>query len=89
MKNSHHKIPADFEGRMERLQAIVNALEDGRLSLEEGMALYREGVECSRLCREQLEKARHQLTVWQDGEEREMVLTDTASGSLPDEEDDA
>lgn len=74
---------------MERLQAIVNALEEGRLPLEEGMALYREGVECSRLCREQLEKARHQLTVWQDGEERDMVLTDTASGRSPDEEDEA
>lgn len=88
MKNSRNKIPADFEGRMERLQAIVTALEDGRLPLEEGMALYREGVECSRLCREQLEKARHQLTIWQDGEERDMVLADTVSGRTPDEEDD-
>lgn len=88
MKSSRNKIPADFEGRMERLQAIVAALEDGRLPLEEGMALYREGVECSRLCREQLEKARHQLTIWQDGEERDMVLTDTVSGRSPDEEDD-
>lgn len=88
MKSSRNKIPADFEGRMERLQAIVAALEDGRLPLEEGMALYREGVECSRLCREQLEKARHQLTIWQDGEERDMVLADTVSGRSPDEEDD-
>ena len=32
------------------------------------MALYREGAECSRFCREQLEKARHELSLWQDGE---------------------
>ena len=32
------------------------------------MALYKEGAECSRFCREQLEKARHELSLWQDGE---------------------
>ncbi len=87
MKNSRSKIPADFEGRMERLQEIVTALEEGRLPLEEGMALYKEGVECSRLCREQLEKARHQLTIWQDGEEKDLILTDAVSGRQPDEEE--
>ena len=72
---------------MERLQEIVTALEEGRLPLEEGMALYREGVECSRLCREQLVKARQQLTLWQDVEERELTLTDAVSGRQPDEEE--
>ena len=57
-----------FEKKMARLQEIVNALESGDLPLEEGMALYKEGAECSRFCREQLEKARHELSLWQDGE---------------------
>ena len=57
-----------FEKKMIRLQEIVTALESGDLPLEEGMALYREGAECSRFCREQLEKARHELSLWQDGE---------------------
>lgn len=57
-----------FEKKMARLQEIIAALESGDLPLEEGMALYREGAECSRFCREQLEKARHELSLWQDGE---------------------
>ncbi len=56
------------EKKRSRLQEIVNALESGDLPLEEGMALYKEGAECSRFCREQLEKARHELSLWQDGE---------------------
>ncbi|GFH62683.1 MAG: exodeoxyribonuclease VII small subunit [Candidatus Desulfovibrio kirbyi] len=57
-----------FEKNMERLQEIVSVLESVDLSLEKGMELYREGVRCSRLCREQLEKARHEIAVLQDGE---------------------
>ena len=57
-----------FEKKMARLQEIVSALESGDLPLEEGMALYKEGAACSRFCREQLEKARHELSLWQDGE---------------------
>lgn len=56
-----------FEERMARLQEIVDALENGQPSLEEGMALYQEGMECSLQCRRQLEQARQQLTVWQEG----------------------
>lgn len=59
-----------FEAKMARLEAIVHALESGDPSLAEGMALYKEGADCSRFCREQLEKARHELLLWQDGEAR-------------------
>lgn len=59
-----------FEARLERLQDIVAALERGDLPLDQGMALYREGVECARLCRERLEEARHEVTLWRNGEEQ-------------------
>lgn len=59
-----------FEERMARLQEIVETLENGQPSLEEGMALYQEGMECSLQCRRQLEQARHQLTIWQEGQAR-------------------
>lgn len=65
-----------FEKKMARLQEIVAALEKGDLPLEEGMALYKEGAECSRFCREQLEKAKHELVLWQDGEEKALQLGD-------------
>lgn len=56
-----------FEDSMKRLEEIVAALEDPELSLEAGMALYKEGAECSRFCREKLENARHELELWQNG----------------------
>lgn len=57
-----------FEEKMKRLEEIVSALESPELPLEKGMALYKEGLACSRYCREALEKARHDLEIWQNGE---------------------
>lgn len=56
-----------FESQMKRLEEIVKALESADLSLEEGLALYKEGAVCSRYCREKLENARHEIEKWQDG----------------------
>ena len=62
------KKPARFEESMTRLQEIVTALEAGQQPLEQGIALYKEGAALARFCREQLEKARHEISVWQEGE---------------------
>ena len=56
--------PKTFEARMERLQHIVSALEKGDLPLEQGVELYKEGMELSRACRTQLDKARHDIRVY-------------------------
>lgn len=53
-----------FEARMERLQEIVTALEKGELPLEQGVDLYKEGMELSRACRGQLDKARNDIRVY-------------------------
>lgn len=50
-----------FEERLARLQAIVTALETGNSPLEESVALYKEGLVHAAACREQLEKARHDI----------------------------
>lgn len=50
-----------FEERLARLQAIVTALEAGDSPLEESVALYKEGLAHATACREQLEKARHDI----------------------------
>lgn len=68
------KAEDSFEKKMARLQEIVTALEAGDLPLEKGMALYKEGAACARRCREQLEQARHDLEIWQDGEARPLDL---------------
>lgn len=80
------KKPARFEEAMTRLQEIVDALEDGEVPLEKGIALYKEGAALARFCREQLEKARHEITVWQEGEARAFTGPEGPDG--PDAADD-
>lgn len=57
-----------FEDNLGRLQEIVTMLESDDLSLEKGLSLYKEGLECSKMCRERLEKAQHDISIWQDGD---------------------
>lgn len=54
----------DFEGRMLRLQEIVRALEQGGLSLEESVAMYKEGLGLVRACRELLENAKLEIKMY-------------------------
>ena len=68
----------NFETRMKRLQTIVTQLEEGTLPLEQGMALYKEGIECAKICTDLLENARHELTVWKDGQEVPLDLQKTS-----------
>jgi exodeoxyribonuclease VII small subunit len=56
----------NFESRMQRLQEIVALLEAGNVPLEESIALYKEGMECSRACRAKLAEAQHELQLFQD-----------------------
>ncbi|WP_319780939.1 exodeoxyribonuclease VII small subunit [Maridesulfovibrio sp.] len=56
-----------FEVRLDRLKAIVSALEKGDLPLEEGVALFKEGQTLSRECASQLEKARNEVKIVNDG----------------------
>lgn len=57
-----------FEERLSRLQAIVSALESGESPLEESVALYKEGLAHTRACREQLDRARHEIEIYQNGD---------------------
>lgn len=46
-----------FEVGLERLEAIVQELEQGDLPLEKALALFEEGVKVSGNCRQKLEEA--------------------------------
>jgi exodeoxyribonuclease VII small subunit len=59
MKKKHP--PDTFDARLARLQEIATLLESGALPLEEGLALYKEGMGLSKACREQLEHARNEI----------------------------
>ncbi|MDD6180636.1 MAG: exodeoxyribonuclease VII small subunit [Desulfovibrionaceae bacterium] len=80
--------PQDFESRMRRLQEIVRQLESGDVPLEESMALYREGMDCSAACRRQLESARNVLTLMQEDQARPLAGAETPQDAvLPAEEE--
>jgi len=67
-----------FEKNIERLQQIVEQLESGEFPLEQGVALYKEGLSLSAACRGQLEKAK--LTVSQVGAQGVEPFDDAPAG---------
>lgn len=66
-QSKHDAKEISFEVSLARMQEIVTSLERGDIPLDEGLQLYREGMLCARQCRDALEKARHEITVWQNG----------------------
>jgi len=52
-----------FEESLKKLEAIVDKLEKGDLSLEESLKLFEEGVGLSTLCKKELEEAEGKIEV--------------------------
>ena len=46
-----------FEAQLEELDTIVTALEDGRLPLEDALALYERGMRLAKACQDRLDAA--------------------------------
>ena len=53
----------DFEQAMEDLEALVSAMEDGELSLEESMAAFEKGIKLTRECQGALQKAEQKVQI--------------------------
>jgi exodeoxyribonuclease VII small subunit len=67
-----------FESSLERLESIVDRLEEGDLPLEDALALFEEGVALTRRCAEQLGAAERRI---------ELLVREGASwGTRPFEE---
>jgi exodeoxyribonuclease VII small subunit len=58
-----------FEDAMNKLEQIVDRLEEGDVPLEEAIAFYKEGMELSRICHNKLKSVEDQLTqiITEDG----------------------
>ena len=55
--------PESFEKNLERLDAIVQQLEDAELPLEKALQLYEEGMKVSAICQKQLEEAEGRVEI--------------------------
>ncbi|HEX7159558.1 MAG TPA: exodeoxyribonuclease VII small subunit [Edaphobacter sp.] len=66
---------ASFEESLTALEAVVERLERGELSLEESVRLFEEGVKLSEACKKELEAAEGKIQVLVE-RGREMVATD-------------
>ncbi|NLI69902.1 MAG: exodeoxyribonuclease VII small subunit [Firmicutes bacterium] len=51
------KQKISFEKAMEKLETIVKKMESGKLSLEESLELFKEGIDLTTVCRELLAEA--------------------------------
>lgn len=58
-----------FEEAMNKLEQIVDRLEEGDVPLEEAIAFYKEGMELSKFCHDKLKSVEEQLTqiITEDG----------------------
>jgi exodeoxyribonuclease VII small subunit len=55
--------PEPFEKNLERLDAIVQQLEDADLPLEKALQLYEEGMKLSEVCHKQLQEAEGRVQI--------------------------
>ena len=58
-----------FENAMKRLEAIVQDLESGDLTLDQAMKRFQEGVKLSRLCSQRLDETEKRVSVLMKDEE--------------------
>lgn len=83
---------AKFEEQLTALEAVVERLERGELSLDESVALFEEGVRLSTACKKDLDAAEGRIQVLTevegDGEVRDLVLTGEDEDEFVEGEDE-
>jgi exodeoxyribonuclease VII small subunit len=55
--------PASFEAALEELEALIQDMESGRMSLEASVTAYRRGAQLVAFCRENLARVQQQVRV--------------------------
>ena len=66
--------PASFEQAIEELEAIVRAMEDGKLPLDGALERYQRGVELVRQCQTALSAAEQTVQMLEDGLLRDLPV---------------
>jgi exodeoxyribonuclease VII small subunit len=65
MSTSQKKASAElnFEGAMDRLEAIVEQMESGKMHLEDLIVRYEEGMKLVKICQERLASAEQRIEI--------------------------
>jgi exodeoxyribonuclease VII small subunit len=83
---SRRKTP-DFEANLAQLEAIVAMLEEGKLSLEDALARFEQGVRITRQCQQALREAEQRVMLLTQGDANGNVVETpfpVASGEAED-----
>ena len=83
---------ASFEEQLMQLEAVVDRLERGDLTLEDSVSLFERGMQLSEACKRQLASAESRIQVLVNPKERGPVRVDDLvvedENSASEEEDD-
>ncbi len=56
-------MATSFEKNLEQLEKIVRSLEDGTSTLDQSLKAFEKGVNISRICQEELDKAEKKIEI--------------------------
>ena len=62
-KSKPREAELNFEGAMDRLEKIVEQMESGKLSLEDLIVRYEEGMNLVKICQERLANAEQKIEI--------------------------
>ena len=65
MNKKNHKI-GNFEKDLKKLQSILDDIESYKLTLEDSIQKYKEGMELSKKCQEALDEAKQVIKILED-----------------------
>lgn len=75
-----------FEDKLSRLKDVVRELEGEEVALEKGVALYKEGLNLVKACREQLKNAEHEIRI--ATQDMPATMEQSTDKAAEDEDDD-
>jgi exodeoxyribonuclease VII small subunit len=76
----------NFEEKLTSLEAVVERLERGDLSLDESVKLFEEGVKLSNACKQELEQAEGRIQLLVESPGAQMQVTEMSLGDDAEEE---
>jgi exodeoxyribonuclease VII small subunit len=65
MNKKNHKI-GNFEKDLKKLQSILDDIESDKLTLEDSIQKYKEGMELSKKCQDALDEAKQVIKILED-----------------------